>query len=195
MVIWNRSLVGSWNRPVPADDRSNRQWGARNRRMVDRARSEYRLRLDELPEPSPELYPRPAREFPRERLANLLLMSYRGTVDDEGEDHDDALSAVDLYLNSALADHALALADRDEPVALCFVSLVAGVHYVNPILVAPERKGRGIGRDFVLWSLHRLRAGDVDEVGAAITDGNVPSERLFTGLGFTRIGPWPPENL
>ncbi len=127
-------------------------------------------------------------------MAALLLRSYRGTVDDEGEDHDDALDAVDLYLDGALPDYALALVDQDEPVALCFISVVDGVHYVNPIVVAPESKRRGIGRAFVLWSLHQLYAANVDEVGAAITDGNVPSERLFTGLGFTRIGPWPPEN-
>ena len=161
--------------------------------MADRSRSEYRRRINDLAEPSRELHPRPAGEIRRDRLATLLLASYRGTVDDEGEDHDDALAAVDLYLEVALVDHALALVDQDEPVALCFVSVVGGVHYIDPILVAPDRKGRGLGRDFVLWSLHRLRAAGIDEVGAAITDGNVPSERLFVGLGFTRIGPWPPS--
>lgn len=160
--------------------------------MTDRTRSEYRLRLADVAEPSPALDPRSARQLPREQLAALLLASYRGTVDDEGEGYDDAVDAIDLYLTDALTDYDFALVDRDEPVALCFVSINRGVHYINPILVAPERKGRGLGRDFVLWSLHRLLADAIDEVGATITDGNIPSERLFDGLGFTRFGPWPP---
>jgi L-amino acid N-acyltransferase YncA len=38
--------------------------------------------------------------------------------------------------------------------------------------------------------LHSLAADDVTEVGAAITDGNVPSVRLFARLGFVRTGSW-----
>ncbi|MEM7325382.1 MAG: GNAT family N-acetyltransferase [Actinomycetota bacterium] len=160
--------------------------------MADRPRSEYRRSLADLTIPAPDLRPRAAREVSRDRLAALLLQAYRGTVDDEGETHDDAVDAVDHYLGVALADHANVLVDGDTPVALCCVSIVDGVHYIDPILVTPDRKRTGIGRGFVCWSLHRLRAAGVDEVGAAITDGNIPSERLFTGLGFTRIGPWPP---
>jgi L-amino acid N-acyltransferase YncA len=36
--------------------------------------------------------------------------------------------------------------------------------------------------------IESLADAGVREVGAAITDGNVASERLFVGLGFTRRG-------
>jgi L-amino acid N-acyltransferase YncA len=35
-----------------------------------------------------------------------------------------------------------------------------------------------------------LAASGIRVVGATITDGNVPSERLFTRLGFQRVGAW-----
>jgi hypothetical protein len=38
--------------------------------------------------------------------------------------------------------------------------------------------------------LASLAAIGISEVGATITDGNVASERLFTGLGFDRRGAW-----
>lgn len=35
-----------------------------------------------------------------------------------------------------------------------------------------------------------LAGAGVAEVGAVITDGNFPSERLFQRLGFIRLGEW-----
>jgi hypothetical protein len=37
----------------------------------------------------------------RDRLATVVLDAYRGTVDDEGEDHEAALVAVDDWLSRA----------------------------------------------------------------------------------------------
>ena len=31
---------------------------------------------------------------------------------------------------------------------------------------------------------------DIVDVGAVVTEGNVPSERLFLSLGFERVGVW-----
>jgi L-amino acid N-acyltransferase YncA len=39
-------------------------------------------------------------------------------------------------------------------------------------------------------TLATLAESGVTEVGATITDGNEPSQRLFTSLGFERVGAW-----
>jgi GNAT superfamily N-acetyltransferase len=126
----------------------------------------------------------------RDVLATLLLDAYRGTIDDEGEDHADALAAIDHYLGIILPDHSLVLFEGDRAVALSFVIVVDDVHYIDPVTTAASHKGRGLGTAAVAESLRSLATADVHIVGATITDGNTPSERLFTSLGFTRIGSW-----
>ena len=80
--------------------------------------------------------------------------------------------------------------EGERVVAMAFVTVVAGVHYVDPVVVASDRKRTGLGGDAVRLVLDSLAGAGVTEVGATITDGNVASERLFLRLGFTRRGPW-----
>ena len=74
--------------------------------------------------------------------------------------------------------------------AMAFIVIVGGVHYVDPIVVAADRKRSGTGRDALRIVLDSLANEGVSCVGATITDGNIASEGLFLGLGFTRRGPW-----
>ena len=155
-----------------------------------RTRSEDRL-APLVVEP-PQLDAREPLAADRELLAALLLAAYRGSVDDEGEDHDDALDAIDHYLEILVRPHSVVVWDGAEPIAFSLVVVVDDLHYIDPVVVAPDRKRRGLGRDAVRLSLASLRDASVGEVGATITDGNVPSERLFGSLGFVRHGAWPP---
>lgn len=128
----------------------------------------------------------------RERLATLLLEAYRGTIDDEGEGPDEARAAIDEYFSTMVHEHGYVLEQADDPVSFAFVVVVGGRHYIDPVVTAPSAKGRGLGSTAVRVCLSSLASVGVPEVGAVITDGNTASERLFAGLGFTRLGPWPP---
>ena len=162
---------------------------------MTRTRSEYRLSL-----PTPQPAPTPPTGHPvtfahpsearRDELADLLLDAYRGTIDDEGEDADDACEAIDEYLGVILTPHSFVVVDGDHSVAFSFVVVVDGMHYIDPVVVRADRKRRGLGRVAVRRSLDSLAGAGVVDVGATITDGNVASERLFTALGFTRHGAW-----
>jgi len=123
-------------------------------------------------------------------LAALMLDAYKGTIDDEGESVDDALEAVDQYIIRMVHELSFVVVEEDRVVAMAFVVVVDGVHYVDPIAVAADRKRSLVGRDAVLILLDSLAREGVTEVGATVTDGNVASERLFLGLGFARRGPW-----
>ena len=126
----------------------------------------------------------------RDALASLLLDAYRGTVDYEGEGDEQALAAIDDYFARIVWRHSVVLDEGDSLSAISFVAIVDGCHYIDPVATASTRKGKGHGRAVVLTSLQSLAADGVAEVGAVITDGNTPSERLFAGLGFVRVGTW-----
>jgi ribosomal protein S18 acetylase RimI-like enzyme len=129
-------------------------------------------------------------EQQRDLLAVLMLDAYRNTIDDEGESFEDACSAIDYYLTSIVHPHSFVMLDGSDLVAFAFVVVVNDVHYIDPVVVASARKRLGLGDALVRQCLESLADAGIPEVGATITDGNVASERLFTGLGFHRHGPW-----
>ena len=159
-----------------------------------RTRSEYRLNqltFGEPPSPAPGRWTvRPPERSDRDRLATMILDAYRGTIDDEGEDHAAALVAVDDWLSRAEEPHSVVLQEDGQLLAVSFVVDVDGRKYIDPVATVSSRKRRGLGRVAVSWSLRSLHEHGEAEVGAVITDGNVASERLFGSLGFVRVGPW-----
>lgn len=156
---------------------------------MTRTRSEYRADITGFTAPRvPDA--RLVTDDDRDALATLMLAAYRGTVDDEGEDLDDAYAAVDDYLGRIVRPYSFVLDTGDGVVGMCFVVEVDGRQYVDPIAVDARVKHGGIGRALVAMTLASLADAGVTEVGATITDGNVPSERLFTRLGFERVGAW-----
>ena len=130
----------------------------------------------------------------RDGLAQLMLDAYRGSVDDEGETFADACDAVDAMLTHCLRDHSFVLKRDDTPIAMSLVIHLEGTYYIDPVAVAAPYKGAGLGRRLVAASLASLGDVGATEVGASITDGNEPSERLFASLGARRVGPWPPND-
>jgi len=158
---------------------------------MTRTRSEYRLAtIDPAALPAAATPLRPPTPADRAAIAHLLLDAYRGTVDDEGETLDDALEAADLWLHLAIAPHSVVLEEDGRLRALSFVVVVDDRMFIDPIVVAASATRRGLGASMVAASLRSLHTSGITEVGATITDGNVPSERLFAALGFTRVGEW-----
>lgn len=156
---------------------------------MHRSRSEYRMSpIQVVPTSAPLPTVRPD-EHHHAALAALMLAAYRDTVDDEGESLEDAVDAIRYYLGAIVRSHSFVMVDGSHPVAFAFV-VVDGVHYIDPVVVAPDRKRRGLGGALVRRCLTSLADAGISEVGATITDGNVASERLFTGLGFRRYGTW-----
>ncbi|MEM9036087.1 MAG: GNAT family N-acetyltransferase [Actinomycetota bacterium] len=157
---------------------------------MSRTRSEYRLAPIVVDGDGFALETKLLENEDREPLATLMLAAYRDTIDDEGEVLDDAREAIDHYLAHAIRSHSFVAVEQGAPVAFSFVVVVDDLHYIDPVVVSPTHQGQGLGRAAVRCSLRSLAASGVTEVGATITDGNVPSERLFARLGFVRVGAW-----
>ncbi len=157
---------------------------------MTRTRSEYRLSPIRTDSAAPVFAARHPADTDRDELAALMLAAYRNSIDDEGEELADAVEAIDQYLETMLRPHSFVVLDDAAIVAASFVVVVEGLHYVDPVMVAPERKHRGLGRAAVTLCLRSLAGAGVTEVRATITDGNTASERLFATLGFTRHGGW-----
>ena len=126
----------------------------------------------------------------RIELAHLLLDAYRGTIDDEGETITEALEAIDDYLPRILPQYSLVVERDGTLVAMAFAVVVRGTHYIDPVATASAYKRSGIGAAAVSAVLQMMADDDIVDVGAVITEGNVPSERLFSSLGFEQAGVW-----
>jgi RimJ/RimL family protein N-acetyltransferase len=157
---------------------------------VTRTRSEYRLSPIVVAPAQSSLDARHPIEADRDAVAQLLLDAYRGTIDDEGEDLDDAYAAIDQYFAHIERPHSFIVLDEATIAAFSFVVIVNEIHYIDPVVVAPVRQRRGLGRAAVGLCLASLGEAGISDVGATITDGNTASEQLFARLGFRRRGAW-----
>ncbi|SDM49492.1 Acetyltransferase (GNAT) family protein [Allokutzneria albata] len=115
--------------------------------------------------------------------------AYAGTIDEDLGDSSDGAVEIAGWRESGAVGTAsfVAVSNGRVPVAASLVSVRAGAeHWIAYVITDPAWKRRGLGRAVVTASLGVL--ADV-AVFAGITDGNAASERLFTGLGFVRVGP------
>ena len=129
-------------------------------------------------------------------LADLMLDSYRGTIDYDGETLDDALREVESYFARHLADSTwletswLAFIEND----LACASLIGfwqdrDSPIIAYVMTASRWKGKHFATIGVSRSLQSLAEKNYTNVHAVITEGNVPSERVFTQIGFRRVIP------
>lgn len=127
-------------------------------------------------------------------LAGLMLDSYRGTIDDDGETIDDAIREVDSYFShqdSGWFDYSwLAFMEND----LVCASLVGfwkdrNSPIISYVMTNPQWKGKHFATIGVSRSLKSLAERNYTKVYAVITEGNIPSERVFERLGFKRLIP------
>jgi RimJ/RimL family protein N-acetyltransferase len=128
-------------------------------------------------------------------LAQLMFSAYRGTIDYDGESLDDARAEIDQYLNNSdlrpllicsWLFHASGLL-----VSACLVSWWASRRspIIGYTITHPDWKNRGIAAELLQETLQSLSEHNYTQVRAVITEGNIPSERLFARAGFTRAYP------
>jgi RimJ/RimL family protein N-acetyltransferase len=121
----------------------------------------------------------------KELLAALMLDSFRGTIDDEGESLEDAIAEIARYLGAEAYLAASRVADRGgEILAAVLMSRIAGLPVVGYVMTRADYKGRGFARVLLDAAVATVWQDGHDEVEAFITAGNRPSEAVFTRAGF-----------
>jgi hypothetical protein len=156
---------------------------------LPRPRHEYVLALGvrEVPAEDPSVRSPEAADL--EALARLMLAAYEGTIDYDGETIAEAREEVARYFaGRPLLEVSWLRLDGGDVISAVLVSHWAerSCPLVGYVMTAPERKGAGAAADVLARSLGSLAADGHTEVRAVITEGNVPSERLFASAGFRR---------
>ena len=64
----------------------------------------------------------------------------------------------------------------------------AGEYYLDSIGVLPAFRGTGVGRALLMSACHKAFAAGHERVGLIVDFDNPNAERLYTTLGFERIG-------
>ena len=141
-------------------------------------------------EPSPEPRHRGIERSDAAALGELMLAAYRGTVDDEGETLEDAVSEVEGVLDGSygpFSADASFVVEGDH--RLVGASLVAIWDWESrPLLlylvVRPDAQHRGIGTSLLLQTGNALAAGGHPELDLFVTEANEPAVGLYRKLGF-----------
>ncbi|OGO34493.1 MAG: hypothetical protein A2Z16_16580 [Chloroflexi bacterium RBG_16_54_18] len=127
-------------------------------------------------------------------LAELMIEAYRGTMDYDGESLVDAMDEVQAFLSGARGGNPLLEQSRlafigSQLASACLICdwEQRGYPIVAYVMTHPDYKGSGMARLLLNSSLQALKDQSYLRVGAVITHGNLPSERLFCSLGFRQI--------
>jgi hypothetical protein len=129
-------------------------------------------------------------------VAELMLDSYRDTIDYDGETIDDALREVESYFSGLRDDSTWLnyswLGFVEDSIACA--SLLSfwkdrNAPIIAYVMTASNWKGKHLATSGALRSLNSLAENNHAKVYAVITEGNVPSERVFTRIGFERVAP------
>jgi len=138
---------------------------------------------------------KPVTDSDVEALADLMLDAYRGTIDYDDEGIEDATAEVQAYLDGERAGPPLAefsgLAfSNDQLISACLSAAwnERGRPIIAYVMTRASVKRRGLARHLLTVVLGQMRNAGHSEVRAVITEGNAPSERLFLGAGFSRLG-------
>ena len=123
-------------------------------------------------------------------LAQLMLSAYQGTIDYDNETQEDAQAELRSYFHHhPMLDHSAILSSSNGYIAACLVSFLdnENVPLIAYIMTSHTSKRTGLARCLLEAVLILLQAAGHSRVLATITEGNVPSERLFISFGFERV--------
>ena len=149
-----------------------------------------------LPDPAVEADWRNPSLVDHQLLADLMLDSYRDTIDYDGETIADAISEVGSYFSglpedSTLLDSSWLGFMQNSLVCASLVGFWEDRNspIISYVMTASQWKGKHLATSSVTRSLHSLAESNHTQVYAVITEGNVPSEQVFRHIGFERLAP------
>jgi GNAT superfamily N-acetyltransferase len=92
----------------------------------------------------------------------------------------EALFAADYAPSTFVFD------EEGKVLAYCYVQVLAEAGYVRHLVVAPEARGRGLGRSSMLAARDRFRAAGATTMHLNVDPTNTKAVRLYESLGLVR---------
>jgi GNAT superfamily N-acetyltransferase len=166
----------------------------RNQTFEPQAGKRLWLRLDLPPAlPVPELPCHNVTPSDADALADLMLDSYRGSVDYNGETLDDARAEIGRTIGGTygrfLPGCSFVVEESGTLVSASLVTLLnEGQSDEWPLLAysmtRPSARRRGLASALILRSAAALSAAGFKKLGLAVTAANAPARRVYDRLGF-----------
>ena len=124
----------------------------------------------------------------RDVLARLMLDAYVGTIDYEGETIEQAGEEVDSWFEgSPILESSFGAIIDGRMVSAVLVMLLDDEPFIAIVMTDPAHKGSRLARLVLDAALSGLKRAGHSRVVLYITEGNTPSERLFTAIGARRV--------
>jgi len=122
-------------------------------------------------------------------LATLMMEAYVGTIDYDGETHDQAVEEIDgAFASEALLAESRVAAGNGVIHSAVLVSLVDDDAFIGYAMTRADAKNRGLASALLDLSMEAIWAAGYEQVRCFITEGNEPSEKVFTRAGFEVVG-------
>jgi predicted GNAT family acetyltransferase len=123
-------------------------------------------------------------------LGMLMLESYRGTIDYDGETEEDAISEIRETINGkygALLEQCSFLVEEDgQALSSCIItwSEKEKLPLLAFSMTHPDFKNQGMAAFLLKKSISALLAQGYKELYLVVTDGNVEAQHLYEKMGF-----------
>lgn len=128
-----------------------------------------------------------------EALARLMDVSYRGTIDHEGETPGQCLAEMKSTITGKygpfIAPASFAAFEGDTAVAASMITLWKEYPLVAFTMTDPSQQGKGLAGNLIRKSMFSLKTAGYKVLYLVVTEGNTPAERLYRKLGFEFLGP------
>jgi ribosomal protein S18 acetylase RimI-like enzyme len=121
-------------------------------------------------------------------ISTLMQEAYRGTIDDEGESLEDAITEVQTTFageyGTFLEDCSFLIERDGQALACTLVTLWHDAPLLAFVMTHPAAKNQGLGAFLIEKSCAALRSHGYSDLTLFVTKGNLPARHLYEKLGF-----------
>lgn len=129
----------------------------------------------------------------KDDLANLLFLSFHGTLDDNGETPDfwntEVSEVFEEKYGEIIQELSFCLVWEDKLVGTFITTIFRGVPLIIYVAIHPDFRGRHFSKSLFNHAFNELIAAThYEEVYLVVKTNNQVAYNLYSGLGFKKVG-------
>ena len=113
-------------------------------------------------------------DFKEVKRQNSIYFNSEYDEDDASISPEEAMEALDTYIANI----------NNETIGKVRVEVINGIGGIYGLGVLPEYRGKGYGRDMLIWSIKRLKEMDAEKVMLQVSVSNENALHLYLSSGF-----------